>query len=239
MTLAELAEIIPNVYRISSSGVGGVNMYLLLGKTTTLVDTGMPGSARTIMDYIRSLGRDPSNLRIVLTHHHIDHTGSLAELKKQTQAQVWAHPKDAPYITGERVRPGPRGVLMRLLFRLAPSMSRYTPAPVDRLIQDGETLDILSGATVIHMPGHTLGSVALHFPTERLLISGDTINLRGGRLGLPVPSFTEDMEQAIAAIRRLDGLNFDVLCPGHGDPIVGGASAQVKDLVQRLGQPVG
>jgi glyoxylase-like metal-dependent hydrolase (beta-lactamase superfamily II) len=226
-----IMEIIPNVHCLSTS-MGGVNVYVLLGPTLTLVDTGMPGHAGAILNYIRSLGRAPADLtRIVVTHHHVDHTGSLAELTQQTGARVLAHPADAPFITGERIRPEPRGILMRLLLRLIPAASRYTPVPVDSSIQDNDHLDLLSGAVVIHAPGHTLGSVALHFPAERLLITGDTINGRGGRPALPSPIFSEDMGQALASVRRLAALDFDVLCPGHGHPIMGGAAGQVQALL--------
>ena len=92
----------------------------------------------------------------------------------------------------------------------------------------------LGGATVVHVPGHTPGSIALHFPSERLLICGDTIDHRRNRLGPPPKPFTEDMDQAIASLRRMAELEFDVLCPGHGTPIVGGADEQVRAMVQAL-----
>ncbi len=193
----------------------------------------MPGSAEAILNTIRSLGRAPADLaRIIITHHHIDHTGSLAELVQQTHAQVLAHPADVPFITGQQARPAPRGFFMRLLFRLVPSMTRYTPVKVDATLQDGDKLDILGGAVVIHVPGHTPGSIALHFPAERMLIAGDTINRRGERLSLPIAYFTEDMPQAIASIGRMAALDYEVLCTGHGAPLTSGAAQQVRAFHQ-------
>lgn len=220
-------EIIPNVHRIPA--MRGVNVYLLLGGTLTLVDTGMPGSAEAILNYVHGLGHTSADLtRIFITHHHVDHVGSLAALKEQTRASVLAHPADAPFITGERARP------KRLFYSRVSAMSHSEPVPVDVPVEDGDTLGVLTGATVVHVPGYTSGSVALHFPAERLLIAGDAINHRGNRLSTPPAPFTEDMEQAIASIRRLARLNFEVLCPGHGDPIVGGAAEQVRAMLQRL-----
>lgn len=227
-------EIVPNVHLVP--GVRGANLYLLLGRSLTLVDAGMPGSEAAVLAYLDSLGLAASDLgRIVVTHHHLDHVGGLAALKARTQAGVLAHPADAPFISGEQQQPSARGAVMRLVFGLLGRlMPAAAPAAVDATLQDGESLDILGGATVVHVPGHTPGSIALHFPAERLLICGDVIDHRGGRLGPPPKPFTADMEQAIASLQRLAELDFDVLCPGHGAPLVGGAGDQVRAMVQAL-----
>jgi glyoxylase-like metal-dependent hydrolase (beta-lactamase superfamily II) len=227
-------EIVPNVHLVP--GMRGANVYLLLGSTLTLVDTGMPGSEEAILAYIDSLGLDAGDLaRMVITHHHLDHVGGIAAMKRRTAALVLAHPDDAGLISGEQSPPPASSPLMRFLFWLvAPLMPTLEPVPVDVTVQDGERLDLLGGATVVHVPGHTPGSIALHFPSEGLLFCGDTIDHRRGRLGPPPKPFTEDMDQALASIRRMSELEFDVLCPGHGAPIVGGADQQVRALVQAL-----
>jgi glyoxylase-like metal-dependent hydrolase (beta-lactamase superfamily II) len=233
-------EIIPNVHLIP--GMRGANAYLLLGSTLTLVDTGMPGSADTILAYIEGLGLSVADLAyIVITHYHLDHVGSLAAIKARTSAQALSHPGDAPFISGEQSPPPAPSAIMRFLFWLvAPLMPTPDPVSVDLTVQDDDRLDTfaalgagpLGGATVVHVPGHTPGSIALHFPSERLLICGDTIDHRRGRLGPPPKPFTDDMDQAIASMRRMAELEFDVLCPGHGLPIVGRADEQVRAMVQ-------
>jgi glyoxylase-like metal-dependent hydrolase (beta-lactamase superfamily II) len=227
-------EIIPNVHLVP--GIRGTNVYLLLGQSLTLVDSGMPGSAKTILAYIRELGHEPTDLaRIVVTHHHLDHVGGMAALKEQTGAQVLAHPADAAFIAGEQAPPPAQSGLMRIVFRLlSPLMPGARPAAVDTTVEDGDHLDLLGGATVVHVPGHTPGSIALHFPAERLLICGDVIDHRREQLGPPPAGFTVDMAQAHDSLRRLAGLEFDVLCPGHGTPLVGGAGEQLRALVQSL-----
>jgi glyoxylase-like metal-dependent hydrolase (beta-lactamase superfamily II) len=244
-------EIIPNVHLIP--GVRGVNVYLLLGNTLTLVDTGMPGNAGAILSYVDSLGLAAGGLaRIVITHHHLDHVGSAAAVKQRTSSLLLAHPADAPFISGEQSPSPPHSAILRLFFRLlAPILPHAQPVPVDVTVRDGDRLDtfaalpdpdartgsagVLRGATVVHVPGHTPGSIALHFPSERLLICGDTISHRGNGLGPPPKPFTADMNQAIASLRRMAELEFDVLCPGHGAPIVGGAGEQLRAMVRELG----
>ena len=71
-----------------------------------LVDAGMPGSAPTIMGHIETLGWSGTDLsRIVITHHHFDHVGSLAALRARTSAQVLVHPQTVyperpPFLAG-------------------------------------------------------------------------------------------------------------------------------------------
>ena len=228
-------EIISSLHRIP--GMRGANAYLLLGDSLTLVDTGMPGSDDTILAYIDSLGLDAGSLdRIVITHHHLDHVGSLAALKQRTSAQVLAYPDDAPYISGEQTPPPPQSPVMRFLFWLmAPLMPSAEPVAVDLAAQNNDQLDLLGGATVVHVPGHSPGAIALHFPSEGVLICGDAIDYRRGRLGPPPKGFTMDMNQAIASIRRMAELEFDILCPGHGTPLVGGADEQVRAMMRGLG----
>ncbi len=147
----------------------------------------MPGNAGAILSYIDGLGLAAAGLaRIVITHHHLDHVGSAAALKQRTAAPLLAHPADAPFISGEQPPLPPQSAIVRILFRLAgPVLPRAQTVPVDVTLQDGDRLDLLGGADVVHVPGHTPGSIALHFPSERLLICGDTISHRGDRLGPP------------------------------------------------------
>jgi len=227
-------EIIPNVHLVP--GVRGVNIYLLVGSDLTLVDAGMPGHDSAILGYIDSLGLAGAKLtRIVITHHHLDHVGGAAAVKQRASSLLLAHPADAPFISGEQPPLPAQSTILRMLFRLlGPVLPRAQPVPVDATLQDGDHLDLLDGATVLHVPGHSPGSIALHFPSERLLICGDTISNRGNRLGPPPKVFTADMDQAIASLRRMAELDFDILCPGHGAPVVGGAGEQLRALVRQL-----
>jgi glyoxylase-like metal-dependent hydrolase (beta-lactamase superfamily II) len=225
-------EIIPNVHRIP--GMRGANVYLLLSSSLTLVDTGMPGSEETILAYIEGLGFRRTDLtRIVITHSHLDHVGGLAALKQRTSARVLAHADEAPSISGKGDALLPQSGVVRLFLRLVGRLMPHAePAAVDVALHDGDHLDLLGGAEVVHVPGHTPGAIALYLPSERLLICGDVIDHRGGKVGLPPKLFSVDMEQAIDSVRRLAELEFDVLCPGHGEPIVGGADEQLRAMLR-------
>ena len=115
-------QIRPNIYQLNSlfgAGVWGANIFLLVeSNNLTLIDTGFKGRAEGILSEIKKMGYVASDItRILVTHHHIDHVGSLAALKRATGAMVLAHPADIPYINGELPHPGPvkSGVASKIL----------------------------------------------------------------------------------------------------------------------------
>ncbi|MCX6690869.1 MAG: MBL fold metallo-hydrolase, partial [Methanoregula sp.] len=76
-----------------------VHVYIVYGDNITLIDTGFDGSEKLVTEYIRSTGRDPSEIRlIILTHAHPDHIGSAKAIRDLTGCTVTAHPLDAPAI---------------------------------------------------------------------------------------------------------------------------------------------
>ena len=220
---------------VSGSGLWGGNVFLLAGSYLTLVDTGYKGGANRILSGLRRLGYSPSDITsILITHHHADHVGNLAELKELTQAKVIAHPGDVPFISGRMPQPGPANP--RWLGKAVAPFRRLwtaTPAAVDILVNDGDKLPILGGARVLHTPGHTPGSICLFLKQERIVIAGDVLNNRLG-LGLPSKMFTVDMVQDIQSIARLARLDFDIMCFGHGPPLVGSARPNILDFTRRL-----
>ncbi len=232
-------EIIAGVYLLSGflgAGVWGANAYLLVDNDDlTLVDTGFFGRADRILEQLEELGYSPSDInRIIITHHHADHIGSLAELKRVTQAEVIAHPADAPYIDGSLPQPGPTKPqwLGKLLARFNWLWSTE-PVVVDVLVNDGDELPILGGVKILHTPGHTPGSICLYLSDKDLLIAGDLLANRFG-LRLPSRGFTVDTVQETQSIKRVAGLEFDILCFGHGSPIVHNANQAVADFADRL-----
>ena len=69
--------------------------YFVYGKTITLIDTGVSGCEKHIFDTIRSTGRDPSEIAlIVLTHSHPDHIGAARMIQKETGCSIAAHPAE-------------------------------------------------------------------------------------------------------------------------------------------------
>ena len=225
-------EIVPGVHTIDSLGMG--RAYLAIdADRVTVIDTGLKGSAERVLRAVEAAGRKPQDVRqIVITHHHADHTGGLAELAERTGAQVMVHALDAPIVRGERPPPGPSsgGLLKPLLA----SMARPAPAArVDRELADGDEIDALDGMRVVHTPGHTPGSISLYCPKRRLLFTGDAAANRFG-LGGPIGWFTEDMAQARESLRKLAALDFEAVFFGHGRPIDKEAALRFRRFVEKL-----
>ncbi|MGW8491207.1 MBL fold metallo-hydrolase [Streptomyces sp. NPDC055886] len=197
------------------------------GADLTLIDAGDIESAAAIGDAVRSLGLAPARIRrIVLTHGHRDHYGAARELADRYGAEIIAHALDAPVIRGERPVPEPDLLdWERPLYAHGLTCPEAPPTPVDREVTGGEELPFGDGARVVHAPGHTAGSIALHLPRHGVLFTGDAV-ASADRVMLGV--FNVDRAEAAATFRRLAALAPRTVCFGHGDPLTGNAAAVMK-----------
>ena len=231
-------EIIAGVHTIEKLGIGRAYLYVEADRLT-LIDTGLAGSTAKLVAAIESVGHKPEALaQVFVTHHHRDHTGSLAEVVERTNAQVLAHPIDARIVRGEVAAPGSSASGLFRPLRPLLSRSNTPPAPVrvDREVGDGDEVDLGGGARVLHVPGHTAGSIALYVPGRKLLFSGDAAT---NTMGLGPPTglfglFNEDTEQSRASFRKLAELDFEVACFGHGRPLDKEASLAFRRAVDKL-----
>lgn len=93
----------------------------------------------------------------------------------------------------------------------------------------GDVLDIGGGARVVHVPGHTHGSIALHLPEHGVLFTGDTVAASPVD-GTVMPGvFNLDRPQVLAAFRLLTELDADLACFGHGDPVTRQAGRALRN----------
>jgi glyoxylase-like metal-dependent hydrolase (beta-lactamase superfamily II) len=89
---------------------------------------------------------------------------------------------------------------------------------------------------IVHAPGHTAGSISIHFPNRGVLLVGDAMQYKFGRLMLPSRLFTQDMDEAGESIQKLAGLDFETLCFSHFRPILTGADKKVREFARTLGE---
>ena len=180
------------------------------GEGLTLVDAGLASMARQVLAAIAATGLPLQ--RVVLTHGHFDHTGGLPALLAAWPVPVLAHPAEIPFLRGQR-RYG-----LTLRRGRPPLWTGPGPAvahrPAVAALRDGECP---GGLTPCHCPGHTPGHTAYWLAEERLLLGGDLFSAYlPGRLGLPTPFLTQDMDQAVRSGALVEALRPERMAVCHG-----------------------
>lgn len=190
-----------------------VYLYLVLTTPITLIDSGVAGAHRLIFDYLRAKGRGPEEIAtLILTHAHPDHIGSARTIRRLTGCRVLAHAQEKEWIEDterqKQVRPVPGFDLLV-----------EGPVPVDALLTDGQALDLdaETRCQVHATPGHSAGSLSLHFAREKVLISGDALPLPGD---LPI---YDDLARTLRSIDTIRDLapQADTLLSSWEAPIQG------------------
>lgn len=227
-----ITELRPHLHRLQ---LGRYQAYLWHDEhSTTLVDTGEPGSGPQIAAALATLGVAPSDLdQLVLTHCHDDHAGSAAEVTSWGDVEVVAHAADAAVLRGDEVAappcltPDERALHAVVAAGLQPA----APVRVDREVRDGDVLDLAGGALVIATPGHTPGSIAVYLPQADALLTGDIAAEHGGDVMFGV--FHQDRALAARSLHRLLDVDAQVACFGHGEPVLTDARARLADAAER------
>ncbi|MER5637950.1 MBL fold metallo-hydrolase [Kitasatospora sp. NPDC002227] len=213
------------VVPIPVMGRHNINAYLLLGRRPVIVDAGTPGSGRKILDQVTAHGVDPADISlIVITHGHIDHFGSAAELHRLTGAPLAGHVADlGQYRSGQVREPylptGPMGRVMARNRKLHVKAEPFEPAV---LVSGTTSLDDFGlAARIMPTPGHTAGSVSV-LTDDGDLVAGDLI--AGSFMGLlptrPAnPPFHDDPRQNLASLRAMLDLGPTALHVGHGSAL--------------------
>jgi glyoxylase-like metal-dependent hydrolase (beta-lactamase superfamily II) len=239
-------DVVGGVHRI---GEYFVNWYLIEEDgRLTVVDAGLPASWRSLLEVLRTIGRNPGDVEaLVLTHAHFDHVGFAERARAELGVPVWVHENDAPltkrpwlYMT-ER---SPLSYLRRSNLPIVSSMvgagaARVGPIRgINRYGNEG-TLDVPGSPRILFTPGHTLGHCSLHLPERDAVISGDALvthdpytDTRGPRI--VARGATADSERALASLEHIARTGAGTLLPGHGEPWRGGAES-AADEARRVG----
>ncbi len=230
-----MLEVVPGFHYVAQ--IRGAKVYVLTeGSRVVVIDTATPGSERAIWRALASLGYKPDEVdEIWLTHGDVDHAGSVAALKAASGARVVAHWADVPLIEGKDGRELGPVPLVRvwqpIVHWLSRRAFRYKPAIVDHPVKDG---DRLGSWDVVHVPGHTAGSICFYHPERGIAIVGDAVNHRMGRLRPPPRIFRPGTSQAFDSVRRIAALDVKVCCFGHGPPLTQGAQDWLRALASSL-----
>lgn len=227
-------KIAPSLHRL---GNGLVNSYLVEDAgSVTIVDAGLPGYWKDLPVELAAMGRSLDDVRaIVLTHGDTDHIGFAERLRRERGIPVFVHSLDANRARGEVSKPmsgwGPikiRPLLGFLVYSGRRGGLRVPPVKEVVMFEDGATLDLPGAPRIIHIPGHTPGSSAIHVSSVDAIFLGDAMTTRSvltGAMGPRPAPFTLEPAQALGSLSKLDGLDAKWVLPGHGEAWDGGLPA--------------
>jgi glyoxylase-like metal-dependent hydrolase (beta-lactamase superfamily II) len=221
-----MAEILPGVHMVEGvdpSPDFSTHVYLLKdpGSTWTLLDTGLPGAHAAVEKYLSQHRIEPTSIKkILITHLHRDHVGSLKVLATRTRARTFAHWIEAAYIANDPIYDGP-------------GTPPAEPFVVDEVLKDGDTVDAAGGLIAYHTPGHTPGHVSYYQPERKILFSGDLFFGEGDHAVLTVPDYTHHTPTALISARRMARLSVDSLMTYHGGPILKDGGKAVRAVAAK------
>ncbi len=176
-----------------------------------LVDSGM--GVVGLRQHVTLLNGRP--LLAVASHTHFDHIGAHHEFPDRAihpaEAAILAHPdRDntrAAYYTRQDIFTAlPPGAW-------DPERYEVLPAPAQTLLEDGSVVDLGDRTfDILHLPGHSPGSIALYERATEVLFAGDVIY--DGELAYD-PDNRAEMQQYVASMKRLQDLPVRVVHGGH------------------------
>lgn len=224
---------------------GVTNCYFIPDSTPTLIDTGIntPEALRSLQDGLKRFGAGISGIRrIILTHGHSDHAGSVGAVAAASNAPVFVHYRDRHWaLAGSEEVSGENEGLFRGFFKEAgvpeEIAEKFTAGMLSRFrkhFSPVSGMELLKGSElfsfdhfqlkVIHTPGHTAGSICLFDDTNGTLLSGDSLiegvtpYICAELKNLADGERYYGLEQYERSLELLRSLPVRLVLPGHGAP---------------------
>jgi hydroxyacylglutathione hydrolase len=206
-------------------------------KDLSMVDAGLMGKGGYKIRSIKNLGIFFEDIkRIIMTHTHLDHIGCLSELReKMPWVELWVHTAEAAFLENgdDRTVYGMDMFkdMFQSQFKLDSDAFKFI---VDRKLEGGEKLEIGKMTwEVIHVPGHSAGSIALYDRKNKILIPGDVVyaDYSIGRFDL----YSADPMEHRNSLMRLAELEVNILLPGHNRILEHVQAGYIRETAEQWG----
>ncbi len=219
--------------------LGGVNCYLIKkDKDFILVDTGghmlldreFTNRRELLLEKLGEEGCQPANLKLViLTHGDNDHSGNAAFAREYYNARIAMHTGDVELVADTDLKKmmesfNYRSLINRIIFALIKStickvcvktLNDFVNFTPDILLEEGTDLaEYGFDAKIVHLPGHTKGSIGV-LADGCSLIAGDV--LTNVKKPEPAPNAL-DFAILNKSIERIKSMGVKHIYPGHGEP---------------------
>jgi hydroxyacylglutathione hydrolase len=199
--------------------LGSVNCYLIETDTGyVLIDTGSSNKRTDLEKELISAGCKRGSLKlIVITHGDFDHTGNAAYLQREFGTKIAMHYDDSAMVErGDIFWNRKKGnILIRMIAPILLGFGKSARFKPDLYIEDGYDLSGYGfDAKVLHIPGHSKGSIGI-LTAAGDLFCGDLL-INGDRPGLN--SIIDDRAAAEASVEKLKRSRVSTVYPGHGSP---------------------
>ena len=199
-------EILKNLFLVGGADKAdskSCNVYLLNFGELVLIDSGTGKNFQGIIDNVRLLGFDPTDIKtVILTHCHVDHSAGALRFKEQLGCRLIMHELDAGVLESGDNRLS-AGTWFRIPLR---------PTPIDlKLSEELNRLDFGKNTLYcLHTPGHSPGSMSIYTDLEGKRV------LFGQDIHAPIiKEYRSDEIQWRRSMEKLLALKADILCEGH------------------------
>ncbi|OGP75163.1 MAG: hypothetical protein A2V86_06245 [Deltaproteobacteria bacterium RBG_16_49_23] len=182
------------------------NTYLIDGEKTVLIDPGHSHHIPNLFDQMEKDGISPEKINLVIvTHGHPDHLEGLEAFLDRPVKMAMGREEERYFRENGK----------RFFKMMGQPLPQYR---TDFFLKEGELLLGKEGFHIYQTPGHSPGSLTIHWPERKALFTGDLIFYGGiGRTDFPGGNSRDLME----SIERMSRLDTELLLPGHGEAVKG------------------
>jgi len=180
-----------------------VSVGCIIGEGVGLIDCGIKESpVQALQPLLRTIHLDLKDVvAVLLTHGHFDHCGGLSEIKEASRASALCHRMDKPLVEDPLL-------VFRLLRSRFPGLydgevAEFVAKGIDGVVDDGDTIKVAGrDITVLHMPGHSAGSLCVLDKETNVAFAGDSFQGEGEDRPLLFYNFGEYVKSLRRAARR-------------------------------------